>query len=125
VDAGGETAVFPTGIALFLRLVVDKGGEGGYSGTHEIGVWDAGVCEPLRREFGREMEEALLAVRPPIEGRFLLSCCSAARRKALPWVREPKASISFRMGLKANSKSWTIWSMSGGGDGNPSSSQKV
>ena len=113
--------MLPTGIALFL-LIVDKGGEGGYSGTHEMGVWlDAGVWEPLRKE-ERDVDEALLAVRPPIEGRFLFSC-SEARRMALPCVRLPKFSISVRTGLKMSSKSWTIWSMSGGGDGNPSSSQ--
>lgn len=115
--------MFPTGIALLLWLFVDRGGDGGYSGTQGVWLDDPGVCDPRRKEAESELDEAVLWMRFPIEGRFLFSWSAAARRMAFPWVSEPKVSISVCTGLKANSQSWITCSMAGGGEGNPSSSQ--
>jgi len=60
-----------------------------------------------------------------MDGRWFAGLLGSDSRIALPWLRQARASILFFAGLFASSHSWTTCSISGGGDGNPSSSQYV
>lgn len=80
---------------------------------------------PLRIE-GMEKREAVLLARLPMEGRCSFSGSSAVDcRIVLAWTRQPRLSISSWAGLQVISQSWMAWSIGGGGNGNPSSAQKV
>lgn len=85
-----------------------------------------GAAGLLPRIEGMEKRDAVSLARLPMEGCCSFSGLSAVDcRIVLPWTRQPRLSISSWAGLQESSQSWTAWSIGGGGNGSPSSAQKV